>query len=85
MRHLFQAGAAVVLLIGMPIVLETPSSGIGLAAAGLAALVLLGVAWHGVVSHLHTRKPKEYLDSVVPKQHVDLEKTTTGQKSPYSK
>jgi uncharacterized membrane protein (UPF0136 family) len=66
MRHALQAGFSLALLVGLPVVLETPTSDEGLIAATIGALVLLGVAIHGVIGYVRSRKPRSYHDSVMP-------------------
>lgn len=66
MRHILQAAFALALLIGLPVVLESPTSDEGMIAAFIGALVLLGAALHGVVGYVRSRKPSSYHDSVMP-------------------
>ena len=66
MRHILQAVFALALLVGLPVVLESPTSDEGMIAATIGALVLLGAAIHGVVGYVRSRKPRSYHDSVMP-------------------
>lgn len=66
MRHILQSLAALALLVGLPAVLETPSSEAGMIAAAIGALILVAVAFHGVVSFVRNRKPHSYPDSIMP-------------------
>ena len=76
MLHVLQAAVAVILLFGLPIVLETPKTTEGVLAAIAAAVLLLAIAIHGTVRFVRSRKPRSYLDSViVPPKKPDLERT----------
>jgi len=66
MRYLLQSFLALAVLIGLPVVLETPSSTAGMIGAVLAALVLVGIAFRGIVGFVNSRKPKRYADSIMP-------------------
>jgi hypothetical protein len=66
MLYLVQAGVALVLLIGLPFVLESPATDERMAAASIGALVLAAVAIHGIMRFLRRRKPGLYHDSVMP-------------------
>jgi hypothetical protein len=70
MQHLIQTAIAVALLIGLPLLVPTPESEIGTLLAIVVALVLAAVAVRGVVRYVRSRKPKSYLDSVMPEQAV---------------
>lgn len=75
MRYLLQALAALVALVGLPLVLDAPESTAGHVAAVVVALILVGLAFRGVVGYVNSRRPKVYLDSVMPDKHIDVEKT----------
>jgi uncharacterized membrane protein (UPF0136 family) len=66
MRYLLQAVVALGVLIGLPVFLEAPTSIEGMIAAGAGALVLLGAALHGVVHFMRSRRPRPFLDSMLP-------------------
>jgi hypothetical protein len=69
MRYLVQTFLALAVLIGLPLFLEAPESLEGQIAAGIGALILVGLAFRGVVGFVHSRKPKTFLDSVMaPKE-----------------
>ncbi len=68
MRYILQAALALAALIGLPLVLETPESLHGQIAAGIGALILAGLAFRGVVGFVNSRKPKRYLDSIMPEK-----------------
>jgi hypothetical protein len=66
MRYIAQAGLALALLIGLPIALDPPATDESMIAAAIGALVLVAVAIHGIVRYVRSRKPRAYLDSVMP-------------------
>ena len=66
MRHIVAAVVALAVLMGLPAVLETPSSTAGIAAAAIGVLLLLVIAIRGVVLYVRSRKPRSYHDSVMP-------------------
>jgi hypothetical protein len=66
MIYLAQAGFALALLIGLPFVLEPPTTDERMVAASIGALVLAAVAIHGIVRFVRRRKPGVYHDSVMP-------------------
>ena len=66
MLYLVQAGVALALLVGLPFVLEPPATDEGMIAASIGALVLAGVAIHGIMRFVRSRKPGAYHDSVMP-------------------
>ncbi len=69
MRYLVQAFLALAALIGLPLVLEAPTSTAGMIAAGVGALILVGLAFRGAVGFVNSRKPKRYPDSImVPRE-----------------
>ena len=66
MRHIALSVFALVLLAGLPAVLETPSTLEGEVAAAVGALILVAVAVRGVVHYVRSRRPKSYHDSIMP-------------------
>jgi acyl-CoA reductase-like NAD-dependent aldehyde dehydrogenase len=66
MLHLAQAAVAFALLIGLPIVLEPPSTDERMIAAAFGALFLAALAAHGVLGYVRSRKPRSYHDSIMP-------------------
>ena len=66
MLHIAQALVALVLLVGLPAVLETPTSNLGLIAAASGALLLVALAFHGIVNFVRSRRPRIYPDSIMP-------------------
>ncbi len=66
MLHLIQAAVAFALLIGLPIVLEPPSTDERMIAAAFGAVFLAALAAHGMVGYVRSRKPKSYHDSIMP-------------------
>ena len=66
MLHLVQAGVALALLIGLPVVLDPPATDEHMIAASIGAFVLAAVAVHGIVRFVRSRKPRSYHDSVMP-------------------
>ena len=68
MRYIIQAFLALAALIAAPLVVDTPDELWEQIAAGVVALILVGLAFRGIVGFVHSRKPKAYHDSVmVPK------------------
>ncbi len=65
LRYLIQALVALGALVLGPNVLEAPDSLGWEIAAGFAALVLVGIAYHGVVSFVNSRRPKPFPDSIM--------------------
>ena len=66
MRYPLQSFLALAVLIGLPTVMETPSSTAGMIGAALGALILIGIAFRGVVGFVNSRKPRRYPDSIMP-------------------
>ena len=66
MRYVIQAAIALAVLVGLPVFLEAPASEEGMIAAAIGALVLAGIAIQGVAGYVRSRKPRSYLDSVMP-------------------
>jgi hypothetical protein len=75
MRYILQAVFALAVLIGMPVFMEAPATTEGMIAASVGALILVAAAIHGFVGFARSRKPRVFLDSVLPPKHVDLERT----------
>ena len=68
MRYIVQAFLALGALIAAPLVFDAPDELWEQVAAGVGALILVGLAFRGVVGFVHSRKPKAFHDSVmVPK------------------
>ena len=68
MPHLLQTAIAVALLIGLPLFVPTPESDWGILGAIVVALLLVAVAVRGVVRFVRSRKPKTYLDRIMPEK-----------------
>lgn len=66
MRYLLQALVAIGVLIGLPVFLEAPGTIEAILACGAGALVLAGVAFHGITTYVRSRKPRDFPDSVIP-------------------
>lgn len=62
---LTQAGVALALLIALPIVLEAPTTPLGVFGIVVAAAALLGFLVEGVARFLRSRR-RPFLDSVLP-------------------
>ena len=65
MRYMVQAFLALGALIAAPLVFETPDETWEQVAAGVAALILAGLAYRGVVGFVHSRKPRSFPDSIM--------------------
>jgi len=66
MRYLVQAFLALGALIAAPLVFEVPEEQWQQIAAAVVALILAGLAFRGMVGFVRSRKPRSYLDSVMP-------------------
>jgi uncharacterized membrane protein (UPF0136 family) len=66
MLHLAQAAVALALLVGLPMVLETPATQEGELIAAAGAVLLVAAAIHGVVRFVRSRKPRSFHDSIMP-------------------
>ena len=66
MRYLLQSFLALAALIAFPLFVETPEEPAWLVAAGVVALILVGLAFRGMVGFVRSRKPRSYPDSVMP-------------------
>jgi len=65
MRYLLQAIAALGALAAAPFVLEEPESIEWRIAAAFGALILIGLAYRGIVGYVNSRRPKRFHDSVM--------------------
>ena len=69
MRYIVQAVFALAALIALPIFFDAPETTEMHIAAGVAALILAGLAYRGIVGFVHSRRPKHFADSVMaPKE-----------------
>ena len=69
MRYLIQAIVALLALALGPGLIETPEETWQQIAAGVVALILVGLAYRGVVGFVNSRRPKRFHDSLIaPKQ-----------------
>ncbi|HUK03779.1 MAG TPA: hypothetical protein VLV90_01705 [Burkholderiales bacterium] len=69
LRYLIQAFVALAALALGPAVLEAPETLGWEIAAGVGALILVGVAYRGIVGFVNSRRPKRFPDSVMaPKE-----------------
>jgi len=75
MRYIIQAIFALAVLFGLPVFLDTPATTEGEIAASVAALILVGVAIHGALGYVRSRKPASYHDSMMPPIESRGEKT----------
>jgi len=66
MRYLLQAFLALGALIAAPLLFETPEESWQQIAAAVVALILAGLAFRGMIGFVRSRKPRVYLDSVMP-------------------
>lgn len=66
MRYVLQAVLSLAALIALPLLVDTPESLYGRIAAGIGALILVGLAFRGMVGFVRSRKPRSYPDSVMP-------------------
>jgi hypothetical protein len=66
MRYLLQAGLALAVLIALPRFVDAPESPAGQLAAVAVALILVGLAFRGMIGFVRSRKPRVYLDSLMP-------------------
>ena len=66
MRYLVQAFLALGALIAAPLLLEAPDELWQQIAAAVATLILVGLAFRGMVGFVRSRKPRSYPDSVMP-------------------
>lgn len=66
MRYLIQAFVALGALIAAPLLFDAPDETWQQVAAGVVALILAGLAFRGIVGFVRSRKPRVYLDSLMP-------------------
>jgi hypothetical protein len=66
MRYLVQAFLALGALIAAPLLFDTPEELWQQVAAAVVALILAGLAFRGIVGFVRSRKPRVYLDSLMP-------------------
>ena len=62
---IIQAAVALVLLAGLPVVIEAPSSSWGMAGLAIAALALLAFLVEGVARFMRSRR-RAFHDSILP-------------------
>jgi hypothetical protein len=77
MIALLQAGVALALLIGLPVMLGPPETTAGMIVVGVAGLLLVAFMLEGLLRFLRGRKPRVFHDSVIPQQPRDPEETLT--------
>ena len=70
MQHLIPTVIAVALLLGLPFFVPTPQTDFGVLLAVVVAVMLVALAVRGVVRYVRSRRPKAYLDSILPEQPV---------------
>ena len=66
MRYILQAVFALAMLVGLPMFFDAPATTEGEIGASVGALILAGVAMHGMLRYVRSRKPTAYLDSMMP-------------------
>lgn len=66
MRYLLQSFLALAVLVAFPLFVETPEEPAWQVAAVVAALILVGLAFRGMVGFVRSRKPRSYPDSIMP-------------------
>jgi hypothetical protein len=66
MRYVLQAGLALAALIAAPLLFDAPEELWGQIAAAAGALILVGLAFRGMVGFVRSRKPRSFPDSVIP-------------------
>ena len=66
MRYLIQAFLALGALIAAPLLFDAPEEPWQQIAAGVVALILAGLAFRGMVGFVRSRRPRVYLDSLMP-------------------
>jgi hypothetical protein len=69
MRYLIQAILALGALAAAPLLFEPPEETWQQVAAGVGALILVGLAFRGATGYVNSRRPKRFLDSMMaPKE-----------------
>ena len=66
MRYLIQAFVALGALIAAPLLFDAPDEPWRQIATVAVALILAGLAFRGMVGFVRSRKPRVYLDSLMP-------------------
>jgi hypothetical protein len=66
MRYLLQAFLALGALIAAPLLFDAPDVLWEQIAVVVVALILVGLAFRGMVGFVRSRKPRSYPDSVMP-------------------
>jgi len=83
MRYLVQAFLALGALIAAPFVVDVPEEPWQQIAAVVMALILAGLAFRGMIGFVRSRKPRSYLDSMMPpKTRPKTETVMPSQKRP---
>ncbi len=77
MRYILQAMFALAALIGLPVLLETPTSSEGMITATIGAAVLIAIGIQGVIGFVRSRKPQSFPDSLMPPPTPGDRKPTT--------
>jgi hypothetical protein len=68
-RYLVQALLALAALLAAPLLLEAPEEAWQQAVAVVLAVILIGLAFRGVVGFVNSRRPKRFHDSIMaPKE-----------------
>jgi hypothetical protein len=68
-RYLIQGLLALAALMSAPLLFEPPEETWQQIAAGVIALILVGLAFRGATGYVNSRRPKRFLDSVMaPKE-----------------
>jgi hypothetical protein len=65
MRYLIQAFLALGVLVAAPLMLQAPEETWAQAVAIVVALILVGLAYRGVVGFVNSRRPKRFPDSIM--------------------
>ena len=66
MRYIIQAFLALGALIAAPLLFDAPEELWQQIAAGVVALILAGLAFRGMAGFVRSRRPRVYLDSLMP-------------------
>ena len=66
MRYILQAFLALGALIAAPLLFDAPEELWQQIAAGVVALILAGLAFRGMAGFVRSRRPRVYLDSLMP-------------------
>jgi len=65
MRYLLQAFVALAALIAAPLLFEPPDESWQVAAVVVAAALLVGLAYRGIVGYVNSRRPRRFHDSTM--------------------